>query len=101
MRSVGGRLRLIGTLRGQGTLLWGKSGSRGVSYALDLYGQGPMRSGNGDVRGDLALLVERVPANVRLRLEDGVEVEISLSDIEAETAVIELRGDVPALPPRP
>jgi len=85
-------------MRGEGALLWGKAGSRRVSYAVDLYSQGQMRSGNGDVRGDLAALVSRAPANVRLRLEDGVEVGVSLSDIGAESAVVELLGAIPSVP---
>ena len=101
MRSAGGRLRLIGTLRGEGTLLWGKSGSRRVSYAIDLFSQGQMRSGNGDVRGDLAALVARAPANVRLSLEDGAEVGVTLADIGSEAAVVELLGTVPSVPAKP
>ena len=97
MRRVGRPLRLIGTLRGEGVLLWGKSASRPVSYAVDLYREGELQSANGDVRGDLTGLVDRVPVNVRLRLHDGVEVDVLLSDIEAEAAAIELRGELSSL----
>jgi hypothetical protein len=93
---LGGPLRLIRSVRGEGTLLWGASGSRPVSYAFDLYSQGQMRTASGDVRGDLALLVERVPANVRLRLADGAEAPVSLSEIEEDTASIELIEPFPA-----
>lgn len=98
MRRSGRPLRLVGTLRGEGVLLWGSRASRPVSYAVDLYREGELQSGNGDVRGDLSGLVGRVvPPGVRLRLQDGVEVEVLLSDVEAEAAAIELRGEMSSL----
>ena len=57
--NLGGPLRLLRSMRGQGTLLWGANGSRPVAYAIDVYGQGQMRTASGDVRGDLAALVSR------------------------------------------
>jgi hypothetical protein len=94
--NLGGPLRLLHTLRGDGTLLWGTNGRRPVAYAIDVYGQGQMRTASGDVRGDLANLVSRSPANVRLRFADGVEVRAALNDIESDTATIELQGPTPA-----
>ena len=88
-------MRLLRTLRGQGTLLWGAKGSRPVTYAVDVYGQGQMRTASGDVRGDLTALVSRSPANLRLRFEDGAEAAVALNDIEADSATVELSG----LPP--
>jgi hypothetical protein len=93
--NLGGPLRLLRSMRGQGTLLWGANGSRAVTYAIDVYGQGQMRTASGDVRGDLAALVSRSPANVRLRFEDGTEVPAALNDIEADTATVELQGPAP------
>jgi hypothetical protein len=93
--NLGGPLRLLRSMRGQGTLLWGANGSRPVAYAIDVYGQGQMRTASGDVRGDLAALVSRLPANVRLRLEDGTEAPAALNDIEADTATVELQGPAP------
>jgi hypothetical protein len=91
MRStVTGPLRLIRSIRGEGTLLWAASSSQAVSYAIDLYRQGQVLSGNGDIRGSLAGLVGRNPPNVRLRLVGGVEVGIALMDIEADEAIFEL-----------
>lgn len=92
-----GPLRLVGSLRGEGTLLWGSSGARPVTYSIDVYSQGQMRTGNGEVSGGLSNLVGRSPANVRLRLADGAEVGVALSEIEADRAMIELNGS-PALP---
>ena len=94
--NLGGPLRLLHTLRGDGTLLWGANGRRPVAYAIDVYGQGQMRTASGDVRGDLANLVSRSPANVRLRFADGVEVRAALNDIGTDTATIELQGPTPA-----
>jgi hypothetical protein len=94
--NLGGPLRLLHSLRGEGTLLWGTNGKRPVAYAIDVYGQGQMRSASGDVRGDLANLVSRSPANVRLRFADGVEVPVALTDVQPDAATIELNGPAPA-----
>jgi hypothetical protein len=90
-----GAVRLIRSIRGEGTLLWGAQGARAVTYAIDVFRQGQMSTASGDVRGDLANLVSRVPANVRLRFADGAEVSASLADIEADGAMIELLGPAP------
>jgi hypothetical protein len=90
-------MRLIRSIRGEGTLLWAASSGRTVSYAIDLYRQGQMLSGNGDLRGSLASLVGRNPPNVRLRLADGLEVGIALTDIEADRAMFDLLGPPPSL----
>ena len=96
----GGHMRLVQSLRDQGTLLWGVRGERSVAYALDLYSQGEMITGNGDVRGDLATLVGRAPTDVRLRLADGVEVSVALTDVEPDNANIEVLGPLPHPPER-
>ena len=95
-RSVSGPLRLTTTLRGEGALLWGKSGSLPVTYAVDVYRQGPGHVANGDVRGDLNRLAGRVPADVRLRLATGEEVRVLLSDIEPDLASVEFQDQPPA-----
>jgi hypothetical protein len=92
----GGRLRLVRSLRDEGTLLWGTLGTRPVTYAIDVYSQGDQQSGTGDVRGDLSILVGRSPSNVRLRLADGAVVAVTLTDIETDGASIELVGPVPS-----
>jgi hypothetical protein len=89
-----GPLRLIRSIRGEGTLLWAAASARPVAYAIDLYSQGQMRSGNGEVRGTLSSLVGRNPANVRLRLADGVEIPVELTEIEPDRAMIDLVAPV-------
>ena len=95
-RSRGGPLRLLKSLRGDGTLLWGRNSTRDVAYAIDLYGQGPMLSGDGEVRGDLANLVGRTPPNLRLRLASGRETAIALCGTEPESASVDLVNPAPA-----
>ena len=95
-RGRGGPLRLLKSLRGDGTLLWGRRAARAVAYAIDLYGQGQMVSGDGEVVGDLADLVGRAPANARLRLASGEEAALIFRGIEADSASIELVRPVPA-----
>jgi hypothetical protein len=94
-RGRGGPLRLLRSLRGDGTLMWGRRTARPVSYSLDLYGQGTMLSGDGEVAGDLADLVGRAPVGVRLRLASGQEAPIVLRGIQADSACIELTSPVP------
>jgi hypothetical protein len=93
-KGAGGPVRLLKSLRGEGTLVWGRRAARKVSYSIDLYGQGGSLSGDGDVRGAFSDLVGRDPPGVRLRLAGGEEVAIALVDIEAEAASIELLGPV-------
>jgi hypothetical protein len=95
--TVTGPLRLIRSIRGEGTLLWAASSGQTVSYSIDLYRQGRILSGNGDVRGSLTSLVGRNPPNVRLRLANGLEVSVALTDIEADTATFDLLDPPPLL----
>jgi hypothetical protein len=94
-RGRGGPLRLLKSLRGDGTLMWGRRATRPVTYSIDLYGQGQLLSGDGDVTGDLTDLVGRAPANARLRIASGQEAPIAFRDIEADSASIELVHPVP------
>ena len=50
MRSRG-PMRLVKTLRGQGELRWGSRQVRAVSYAIDFYLQGPLRTAAGVYTG--------------------------------------------------
>ena len=93
---VSGPLRYSASLRGEGALLWGERGSLPVSYAVDVFRQGPAHVANGDVRGDLARLVGRAPADVRLRLASGEEVRVLLTEIEPDVASVELRDNPPS-----
>lgn len=78
-----------GSLRGVGALVW-DAGVRPVSYRLDLYAQGDQRSSNGDIEGDLVPFMDEAPTGLRLKLDDGREVEVSLLDTEANAARIEI-----------
>jgi hypothetical protein len=93
-RGRAGPLRLVQSLRGEGALVWGRQSSVAVSYSLDVYGQGRLLSGDGDVRGNLVNLVGRSPLNLRLRLEGGHEASISIRDIAPDSASIELTRPV-------
>ena len=88
--SRGGQLRLIRSFRGSGTLLWGRSATRPVSYSIDIYAQGSFLTADGDVRGRLDDLVGKRPANLRLRLDKGEEARVLFGDISADTASIEI-----------
>ena len=96
--TVGGPLRLAASLRGDGVLLWGKHSSAPVSYAVDVYRQGSAHVASGDVRGDLNRLAGRAPADVRLRLADGEEVRVTLTDIEPDIASVEFQDRPSAFP---
>jgi hypothetical protein len=73
-----------------------KSRSRPVYYCIDVYAQGAYLTGDGDIRGELVDLVDKVPINARLRLADGEEVEIAFRAIEPDVASIELVSPVPS-----
>lgn len=96
MRGRGGPIRLDRTLRGQGELSWGPREVRAVAYAIDFYRQGPLRSAAGDLSGDFTAIANRRPIPARLRLEDGEQLAVLLSDIDAGSAMIELAPSQPA-----
>ena len=93
-RGRGGPLRLLKSLRGEGKLVWGRRSARAVTYSIDLYGQGAMLSGDGEVQGDLTDLVGKATVGVRLQLASGQEAAINLRGIEADSASIELAHPV-------
>jgi hypothetical protein len=93
-KSRGGPLRLLKSLRGDGTLMWGRNAHRAVSYCIDLYGQGAFLSGDGDIRGDLADLVGKAPANLRLRTAGGEDFRLVFHDVGANMASVELLSPV-------
>ena len=76
--------------------MWGRRSARAVSYSVDLYGQGPRLTGDGEVVGDLSDLVGRSPVGVRLRLASGEEAALIFRGIAADGASIELLRPVPA-----
>ena len=92
----GAKLKLMGSLRGDGLLILADR-SISAAYELDIYGRnGGTRSASGHLEGDFAALVDADAPAARLRLSDGVEFEIELTDLEADLAEFETRGDLPA-----
>jgi len=86
----GGPLRLVKSLRGEGLLMWGRRASRRVAYRIDVYRQGLLLSGDGELSGEFSELVGRSPPNARLRLAGGQELPVGLLDIGADAASVEL-----------
>ena len=87
-------LKFLGSLRGNGTLE-SDGATSPVAYQLDLYDTGSAgRTASGVVEGDLSNAGEG--GSARLRLEGGGSVEITLQETDAEGAVFEVRGGVPA-----
>lgn len=102
-RNLRSALRLVTSLRGDGVLSGRWRGTRPVFYCIDIYALGLLRSGDGDIRGDLTDLVARDPTRARLRLAGGEEINLVLRSIETEMASVELLEPTPAwltaLPP--
>lgn len=80
------RLKLLGARRGAGALLW--SGlAIPAAYELDVFASGPVCTIQGNVEGDFTRLRSRglagpiQAAGVRLRLDDGREMDIELVDL--------------------
>ena len=90
-------LKLLGALRGAGVLLW-KKRKLPVAYEIDVYQRGAGRTASGNLEGDLTALAalgkEGAPrdAGVRLRLEDGREIDIVLLDVNRSAAGFDGRG---------
>ena len=89
------KLKLLGSLRGEGALV---SADRLIpaSYELDLYARAATRTASGHLEGDFSAIAElEDPApSWRLRLSDGAEIEIDLTDLDAGAAEFESRGAV-------
>jgi hypothetical protein len=92
----GGKLKLMGSLRGAGLLTLADQ-SIPAAYELDIYARsGATRSASGHLEGAFAALVDGEARTGRLRLSDGVEFDIELTDLESDLAEFETRGDLPA-----
>jgi hypothetical protein len=96
-RGGSGPMKLQGSLRGSGVLI-AAGAERPIAYQLDLYSSGERRFGSGYLDGDLSALGDTADQPTRLRLADGAEVEIDLTDVEDDGAGFEARGDLPAPP---
>jgi hypothetical protein len=92
------RLKLLGSLRGAGALVW-SGGVIPAAYELDVFAGGETRSASGNLEGDLSALPTQAPdapdatllSGVRLRLADGRELAVDLVSLEADFAEFEAR----------
>lgn len=97
MRRRAIKLTLLRTLRGQGALV-GAGKPRPVSYEIAVFEQGEDRWGQGSLQGDFAKLAKAGDTEaLRLRLDDGQEIAVSLSDLDDEGATLETEKNAPAL----
>lgn len=81
-------LRLLGTLRGEGVLI-GLGAETAVRYQIELFKRGAQETAAGEVeRLQGSLRGEPCPA--RLRLSDGVEIAIALTDVRADVATFDV-----------
>ena len=91
------RMKLIGVLRGDGHLVWPDL-VLPVSYELDIFDMGAMRSVSGSLEGDFAALLADQESDsaqkpgARLRLSDDRELAVDLIALEPFTAAIEAQG---------
>ena len=86
-------MKLLGSLRGQGQVSW-EGESAPVRYQLDIFEGRDRRTGSGVLDGELAALEGR-EETVRLRLEDGFELEVALMQVDIDGAMFETRSDLP------
>jgi hypothetical protein len=96
------KLKLMGSLRGAGTLVWA-DGEAAATYELDVFGAGAALSVSGSLEGDFAALVpapppppeageepaEAAPPAARLRLDGGRELSVTLVSLDPGGAEIE------------
>jgi hypothetical protein len=80
-------LKLAHTLRGEGTLMTRRC-EVAVVYGIDVFREGPRSTASGWIEGACAPL--RRTTKARLRLADGVEIEIGLDRQDAQGALVEI-----------
>jgi len=91
------RLKFLGTRRGDGVLLYAPH-SIPVTYELDVFSLGDTRSVRGALRGDFTAVLsgdaDGGPATrqARVRLDDGREIDIDLTEMEDVFADFEGSG---------
>ena len=80
-------LKHLGTLHGKGTLAPAAGGAAygSVRYEIDGYLEREVRTGNGEIEGDAAMLARAfADGGVILRLEKGGQLDIKLDDPAGE-----------------
>jgi hypothetical protein len=89
------KLKLIGSLRGAGALVW-SGGAIPAAYEIDLFANGDQRSASGNLEGDFAKLavLDPAPEGLLLRLQDGREVAIDIAEIEPDFAEFDTIADL-------
>ena len=100
-------LRLLGALRGVGTLIW-EGGEGEVNYELDVFGAGDVHSANGAVEGEVVAGIPAdeedgaAPITARLRLPDNREITLDILRLDPPLAEVEVGASDAAklLPPR-
>ena len=100
-------LRLLGALRGAGTLIW-EGGEGEVSYELDVFGSGDVYTANGALEGDVVTTIpsdedgETAVITARLRLPDDREIAVNILRLDPPLAEVEVGASDAAklLPPR-
>lgn len=91
------KLKLVGSRRGEGLLLVADRTIPAL-YELDIYARGDARTASGHLEGAFAELADAdgETPTLRLRLSDGGEIAIDLTDLDTDMADFESRGDLPA-----
>ncbi len=94
------KLKLIGSLRGAGALVW-SGGAVPAAYEIDLFANGEQRSASGNLEGDFASLaaIDPQPEGLSLRLQDGREVPIDIAELEPDFAEFDTTADLSAPAP--
>ncbi len=94
------KVHLLGSLRGAGTLAWSAGAPVAVTYEIDIFGAGDIRSISGAAEGDFRSAPEaaegdedaRLPA--RLTLADGHELAIEVT--ERDSGLVQFEGQLTA-----
>jgi|SoiMethySBSTD1v2_1073268.scaffolds.fasta_scaffold662682_1 hypothetical protein len=90
-------LKYLGTLHGSGSLSSGKKRLGLVSYEIDGYLERTIRTANGQITGDIAVLEQAFRAGAAcIALEGGSSVDVDLADPQGgPTAEIDVSGRFP------